>query len=150
MKIEETDFYKERTTFRKRNLKVFYGIDKLNKIMTKPCVSVIFENEVGGNLEKKEKKVYQRMHVVYWRYQTKEEAKDAEKSNRIFHLYSMFFDKYKFDIEFLLSENYKADENHVSKDERELIKGLLRNKIKELYPQYVTDIKKPIQLSIIF
>ena len=55
MKIEETDFHKERTTFRKRNLKVFYGIDKLNKIMTKPCVSVIFENEVGGNLEKKRK-----------------------------------------------------------------------------------------------
>ena len=90
------------------------------------------------------------MHVVYWRYQTKEEAKDADKSNRIFHLYSMFFEKYKFDIEFLLSENSKADENHVSKDERELIKELLRNKIKELYPQYVTDIKKPIQLNFIF
>ena len=31
MKIQETDFYKERTTFRKRNLKVFYGIDIIMK-----------------------------------------------------------------------------------------------------------------------
>lgn len=68
MKLEETNFYKERFSLGSSRLKVYYGIDKLNKIMTKPAVSIIFENEVGGNLEKKEKKVNQRMHVVYWRY----------------------------------------------------------------------------------
>ena len=118
--------------------------------MTKPCVSIIFENEVGGNLEKKEKKVYQRMHVVYWRYQTKGEAEDALKSSRIFHIYTLFFDKYKNDIEFLLSNNYSADENNVSKGERELIRELLRKKIYELYPQYKTGKGKPIQLTLNF
>ena len=45
MKIEETNFYKERFSLGSSRLKVYYGIDKLNKIMTKPAVSIIFEND---------------------------------------------------------------------------------------------------------
>lgn len=45
MKLEETDFYKERFSLGSSRLKVYYGIDNLNKIMTKPAVSIIFEND---------------------------------------------------------------------------------------------------------
>lgn len=150
MKLEETNFYKERFSLGSSRLKVYYGIDKLNKIMTKPAVSIIFENDSQLLLEKRLKKINQRMHVVYWRYQTKGEAEDALKSSRIFHIYTLFFDKYKNDIEFLLSNNYSADENNVSKGERELIRELLRKKIYELYPQYKTGKGKPIQLTLNF
>ena len=34
MKLEETNFYKERFSLGSSRLKVYYGIDKLNKIMT--------------------------------------------------------------------------------------------------------------------
>ena len=53
MKLEETDFYKERFSLGSSRLKVYYGIDKLNKIMTKPAVSIIFENDSQLLLRKK-------------------------------------------------------------------------------------------------
>ena len=44
MRLEETNFYKEKFSSGSSRLKVYYGIDKLNKIMTKPAVSIVFEN----------------------------------------------------------------------------------------------------------
>ena len=117
-------------------MRVWYGIDKLNKIMKKPAISVVFENEPGGDFIKREKKVHQRMHVVHVRRQTEAEESDAVKSNRIFTTWSMFlYEKpYNGDIEFLLQQNYIADKNHVSETQRKEIMKKLRKKALELYP----------------
>ena len=124
-----------------KNLRVWYGVDRLNKIMKKPAVSVVYENE-RYNSDKNERKVKQRMDVAYMRYQTDGEADDAENCSRVFHVYTMYiFEKpYKGDIEFLLNQNYLADENHVSAEEREIIRTKLNELIKKRYPQ-ITNVQ---------
>lgn len=133
------------------NYSVYYGIDKLNKIMTKPKLSVVFVNEAdsSGDWTKRDKKVHQRMHVVHHRYQTKAESECAGSINRIFTVYGWYiFEKpIKGDIEFLLEQNFLADENHVSEKERTDIRNKLRKKIYELYPE---TRKGGTQLNLIF
>lgn len=58
MKLKETDFYKERFSLGSSRLKVYYGIDKLSEIMTKPAVSIIFENDSQLLLRKKIYELY--------------------------------------------------------------------------------------------
>ena len=106
-------------------LRVFYGWAKINKIIKKEAISVIFEND--GGFEKNEKKVKLYQNTVYTRFQTKKEMKDAEMSNRTFSEYSIFLDdkQIKGSLKKALEVNFLADKKNVAKEVREEIRRLL-------------------------
>nr|DAR89061.1 MAG TPA: hypothetical protein [Caudoviricetes sp.] len=106
-------------------LRVFYGWAKINKIRKKEAISVIFEND--GGFEKNDKKVKMYQNTVYTRFQTKDELKDAEHSNRTFTEYSIYLDdkQIKGSLKRALEVNYLADKNNVSEDVRKKIRSLL-------------------------
>lgn len=126
-------------------LKVYYGFDRLNKVMKKPAVSIVFTNS-PDYIDKLDGKVRQRINVVHERYQTEAEMTDAPKSNRVFHTYTYFIleKPWKGDLEAVLNENFHADEEHVSLEERELIRKKLREAGKRFLPT------KEHQLQLIF
>ena len=105
--------------------RVFYGWAKINKIRKKEAISVIFEND--GGFEKNDKKVKLYQNTVYTRFQTKDELKDAEQSNRTFTEYSIYLDdkQIKGSLKRALEVNFLADKNNVSEDVREEIRSLL-------------------------
>lgn len=105
--------------------RVFYGWAKINKIRKKEAISVIFEND--GGFEKNDKKVKLYQNTVYTRFQTKDELKDAEQSNRTFTEYSIYLDdkQIKGSLKRALEVNFLADKNNVSEEVRKKIRGLL-------------------------
>lgn len=112
-------------------LRVFYGWTRINKIRKKEALSVIFEN--GRQNEERTKLFIERMqNTVYTREQTAGEKEDAFLSNRMFTEYALPIDGKPFygDVEALLQANYYADENNVSKAERERIREALLNAYK--------------------
>ena len=117
-------------------MNVYYGIDRLNKMMKKPCFTVLYLNTDQGFLESHEKKIKQRMNVFYQRKQSDGEWDDAKKSNRIFTVYRCFiYEKpFKGNLDFILSNNFNADENNVSEEERLIIKDKLRQALLLAYP----------------
>lgn len=98
--------------------RVFYGWAKINKIRKKEAISVIFEND--GGFEKNDKKVKLYQNIVYTRFQTKDELKDAEQSNRTFTEYSIYLDdkQIKGSLKRALEVNFLADKNNVSEEVR--------------------------------
>ena len=123
-----------------KGLKVYYGFRKLTaKAIRKPQLAVFFEN-VNHNVIKNEEWIKKRIKVSYVRNQTPEEEVDGNYKNRLFTEYASFInDKpYYGDIEKVLEENYKADDKHVSKEEREIIRDILREDYYRFY-----DVKKP-------
>lgn len=120
-------------------LKVFYGYAKLTKkVMKKAQLVVYFENEYSSDSEKW---INRRMFVVYSRYQTEDEMKDAEGINRRYTMYGYFIDDKPFygDIEKVLEKNMLADSKNVLKSE--LIE--IREKLRTAY--YLVYHRKPIQ-----
>lgn len=76
------------------------------------------------------------MEVLHERYQTDEEMEDAKGCTRIITVYEMFFlDDKRFKKSPLLAveHNFKADENNVSLEEREIIKKKLLDKVYRFY-----------------
>jgi hypothetical protein len=123
-----------------KGLKVYYGFRKLTpKVVRKPQLAVFFENS-NYNTVKNEEWIKKRIKVSYVRTQTPEEEVDSNYKNRLFTEYASFInDKpYYGDIEKVLEENYKADDKHVSKEEREIIRDILREDYYRFY-----DVKKP-------
>lgn len=109
-------------------MKVYYGYSYLTeKAVKKRELCVYFENTFYNPI-KLEDWVKRRMNIVYTRYQTDEEKKDCVLYTRSFAKYSYFIDEKPFysDIEKVLETNFQADKNHVSFQEREHIKHLLR------------------------
>lgn len=98
--------------FKSVDMKVYYGIDRLNKVMKKPCFTVLYLNTDQGFLEYHEKKIKQRMNVFYEREQSEGEWLDAKKSNRIFTVYHCFIYEKPFNgnLDFILHNNYCAEE----------------------------------------
>ena len=115
------------------NLKVYYGYSKLTaKAITKRELAVYFENAESW---KNDSWVAKRMHIVYTRTQTDEEAKDGSTSNRNFTKWSLFIDDkaYKGDIDKVLQVNYDADINNVSIEELETIREALKKAFHRFY-----------------
>lgn len=124
---------------------VYYGWAKLNKIRRKEAISVIFENDYIP--ERNKNSVSKMQNTVYVRKQTLGEEKDAVGSVRDFTEYSIFMDdkKIKGSLELALKQNFLADQNNVSEEERLLIKEALKKKYLEDHPFY----KEPVaQLSL--
>jgi len=109
---------------------VFYGFAKLTKkIVRKKSLVIQFANFPEGHFnERQQKYIKQKMHIVYQRYQTIEEAEDSKKSNRSWTKWEYFVEdkKWKYNIDLVLQDNFYADEKNVTLEERELIKKRLR------------------------
>lgn len=127
-------------------LRVWYGLRRLTeKAVKKPSIIVIYEN---AYMSKNEASVNQKMKVLHARFQTESEMIDVENCNRVFTVYEMqFLDNrvYKKSPLFAIEQNFKADENHVSLEERTTIKEKL---LKEVYQFYGITEPKELQLDL--
>lgn len=110
-----------------KNLRVFYGWTKINKVRKSEAISVIFEN-AKQNEDRTMRFINKMQDTVYIRKQTKAEAADAASINRMFTEYSIRLDDKKIggDLEKALETNFESDKNHVSMEERIVIREELR------------------------
>ena len=132
-------------------MQVYYGWSRLNAVTKREGIAVIFMNVdyTPPRLNKDgHNGVTARMHLCYERKQTTKEAEDAKTKNRIYTAYYIFMDQHKNSLEKVLTTNYLADENNVSKAERERIREALRVDFMNRHPDY----KEPdnMQLEIQF
>ena len=127
-------------------LRVWYGLRKLTeKAVKKPSIIVIYEN---AYMTKNEVSVNQKIKVLHTRFQTEAEMIDVENCNRVFTVYEMQFlneKSYKKSPQFAIECNFKADENHVSIEERTEIKEKL---LREIYKFYNITEPKECQLEL--
>lgn len=137
---------RQRKSIGKAKLRVFYGVSKINKILKKRAIAVMFENDEGPD-DKNLRAVSRWMHIVHVRFQTSDEKEGAIGRIRMFHTYYMFIDEkpYKGDWNAALHNNFLADENHVSEKERQLIKEKLKTALREHY-----DLNIPFQSTLQF
>lgn len=115
-------------------MRVYYGWSKVNKIRKKEALSVIYENA-----EKiKEGYIGKFQDTVYVRKQTPEEEADGKTATRVLTEYSIFFDDKKINrsLEKILLVNNQADQNNVSKREREEIQDSLKKAFLLAHPDY--------------
>jgi hypothetical protein len=110
---------------------VYYGFSKLTEKAVRKVELVVYFENTSHNPVKSETWVKLRAHIVYTRKQTSEEQKDADGAIKSFTKYSYFIDEKPWygDIDRVLEQNFKADENHIGLEERTLI----RAKLKEAY-----------------
>lgn len=128
---------KNKTTKTLKNLKVYYGWSKLNKIQKRRAIAVAFENSEGAGWEQSRsgKSLRKSMTICYERNQTPKEMSDAPFQNRVFTVYYVFMDDKRVNdnLEKALEINSEADKNHVSPEERKIIS-------KALYENYQEDL----------
>lgn len=114
---------------------VFYGFAKLTKkAVRKRSIIIQYANTTNYN-DRQKRYIEQKMNIVHQRYQTINECEDAQYSNRSWTKYEYFIDdkKWKGNLEAILENNFVAEENHVSLEERELIKQKLTKGFKTFY-----------------
>ena len=129
-----SDQEKKEMIRKKGKLRVFYGITKINKVLKKPSIAVFFENE-RYNSEKNERMVSRWIKIVHTRLQTEEEKEDSIFGNRVFTKYELCFNEKPFfgNYIYALEINHQADQFHVSKEERDVIKNKLLSELKKTY-----------------
>jgi len=132
-------------------MKVYYGWTKKNKIAKRDALTVIFLNAPTPLRINKDGKdgVTQKMYIAYEREQTKGEMQDARLSNRIYTVFYIFMDDKKINnsLTKALQSNYDADQNNVSKAERERIRQALKDKYLQLNPHY-TETAQQLELPL--
>lgn len=137
------DYLKEKD----KKFRVFYGFAKLTKkIVRKKELAIYYENcSVNSN----DKFIKQKIHIVHERIQTLQEMTDFDIGNRSFTKYGYFIDdkRWNGNIERILEDNFIAEENHVSANERTIIREKLR---KEYYSFYKVEKKIKGQQTLIF
>lgn len=145
--ILDSKHQKERSSVQGKNLRVFYGWAKVNKIRKKEAISVIFENDRMPE-EKTLKTIGRFQDTIYTRQQTYNEKLDAEHSIRMFTEYSIFMDdkKIKGSLEKALQVNMDADRNNVGKKVLDEIAAKLR----EHYMMLHWDYKEPVRQLELF
>ena len=130
-------------------LKVYYGWAKLGKVRKRESISVVFENEAGvGSHHRMGKTLTKLQETVFERFQTADEAMDAECVNRVFTEYAIFLDdpKIKGSLERALHFNSESDKNYVSQKVRMEIAEKLRAAYYRKHPDY----KEPIRQLYLF
>lgn len=145
--ILDSKHQKERSRVQNKNLRVFYGWSKVNKIRKKEAISVIFEND-RMNEEKTLRAVGKFQETVYIRKQTDNEKSDAEHSNRMFTEYSVFMDDKRINgsLEAALQANKNADRNNVSRK----VLDEIENKLRDAFMMSHRDYKEPIRQLELF
>lgn len=134
-------------TDNKKQFRVFYGFARLTKkIVRKKELAVYYEN---GSCNSNDKFIQQKIHIVHVRMQTLQEMTDFDIGNRSFTKYGYFIDdkRWNGNIEMILEDNFIAEENHVSANERTLIREKLR---KEYYSFYKVEKSLKGQQTLIF
>ena len=121
-------------------LRVYYGWARLNKIRKREAISIVFEN-CQQNGEHAEKFLKRMQDTVFVRFQTDEEAKDAEGVNRMYTEFSIFLDhkNIKGSRQAALMENHNADSHHVSEN----IRDEIRDKLSRAFLSTHSDYKEP-------
>ena len=142
---------KHRRTPKRDALSVYYGWTKINKVMKKESIMVIFMNDNPGPRVGKDgcDGVTRFMNVAYKRKQTDKEAEDAQYSNKIYTCYEIYMNdpRIQGSLEAALKENSDADQNNVSQSERDAISNELKNMYLASHPGY----KEPLrQLELTF
>lgn len=121
-------------------LPVYYGWAKLNKVMKREALMVIFLNDRPGPRIGKDgyDGVTKWIVPVYKRIQTAEEMADAKECNRMYSAYSLFMDDRQFhgSLQAILDANNESDRNHVSEEERLKIAEELRKAYMDGHPHY--------------
>lgn len=119
--------------YTKSKLRVWYGWEKLTKVRKRPALVILFENSTH-NYDRKMNHV-KRLNPVCMRYQSNAEAEGAETFYREFVQFRLFLEHkaFKGDVEKLLQDNYVADKNHATPEEREEIRTQLRNAFRGFY-----------------
>lgn len=141
------DFFRKFKKEKPEKLRVFYGFRKLTpKIMRKPSILIIYENAFSY---RNDSAIKRRIEIVHQRFQTDKESEDAETKNRMFSSYEYFINEkpWNANIEGILFDNFVAEENNVSLEEREVIRYKLREKISKFYG---SKIKNTYQSSFKF
>lgn len=130
-----------KTTKSSIQLKVYYGWAKLNKIQKRKSLVVAFENEGGAGSEtsRSGKTLRKAMSICHERDQTEKEMKDAQGAIRCFTMYNIFMDNkaFKGSLRAALQVNFEADKNHVSEEERNIIRKKLEMAFRDSHPNYV-------------
>lgn len=128
-------------------LRVWYGLRKLTpKVVRKPAIIIVFENDWHW---KTEDRINQMMHVVHIRYQTEEEASDAQKNKGTYSIYELLIlhdKRFNKSPELAIQYNSYADRRQITEDERNLIANKLRSEVYRFY-----NIKEPpidLQLTL--
>lgn len=118
-------------------LRVYYGWARINKIRKREAISVIFEN-CQQNGQHAERFIKRMQDTVYVRFQTEEEAKDAEGINRMYTEYAIFMDhkNIRGNLNAALTENHIADANHVPENIRDEIRKKLHIAFISTHPDY--------------
>lgn len=117
-----------------RKLKCYYCFQRLTeKAIRKRSIVVIFENSDG--LYDRKTKWLSKFHIIHERFQNKQEVEDAWRKLREFTVYTIFPDEkpYFGNLERALSYNFLADANHVSENERNIIRDKLRKEYNRFY-----------------
>lgn len=140
---EEIEVEKKR--LKKKHLRVFYGVSKINKLLKKRAVTIIFENDERGLGEDNVRSVSRWMHIIHTRVQTADEKEDAIDRGRMFHTFHLFIDEkpYKGDWSAVLYHNFLADRFNVSEKERLEIKEKLGIALRKYY-----DLNVPYQSTL--
>ena len=112
---------------KKKNLRVFYGWSKINKVRKNEAISIIYENR-PQRAEKVDAFLNRMQETVYVRIQTDDEMLDGLQQNRMFTEFSIRMDskEIKGNLTKALAVNSEADKNNVSEKERDLIREKLR------------------------
>ena len=131
---------KHRRTPKRDALSVYYGWTKINKVMKKESIMVIFMNENPGPRVGKDgcDGVTRFMNVAYKRKQTEQEAADAQRSIKIYTCYEIYMNDphIQGSLEAALKENSDADQNNVSQSERDAISKALKEAYLLAHPGY--------------
>ena len=139
-------------------MKVYYGFTKLTKkVVRKPEIAIYFENANFNPLQNQQW-IERRIKIIYVREQTKEElppphpdifdekaCKEYNGPNRMFTKYGYQVEEkpYFGNLDKVLTDNFNADAEHVSEQERKLI----REKLRKEYYKFYNLTPKPQQLS---
>ena len=139
-KLKRMELTHKRPVIRENRLPVYYGWAKINKVMKREALMVIFLNENPGPRVGRDGSdgVTKWIVPVYKRWQTQKEAEDGKNCIKMYTTYDTFMDDKRIggSLEAILQDNDEADRFNVSKSEREVIRKALYNAYMEIHPNY--------------
>ena len=107
---------------------VFYGFARLTKkAVRKRSIVIQYANTTNYN-DRQRRYIEQKMHIVHQRYQIEGEALDCPMAIRSWEKWEYFVDdkRWNGNLDLVLNDNFIAEENNVSLEERTLIKEKLK------------------------
>jgi hypothetical protein len=107
---------------------VFYGFARLTKkAVRKRSIVIQYANTTNYN-DRQRRYIEQKMHIVHQRYQIEGEALDCPTATRSWEKWEYFVDdkRWNGNVDLVLEDNFLAEENNVSLEERTLIKDKLK------------------------